>query len=205
MEKRGEKLNKLKELSMGELMDLGGTRVVDKTKNSSEIKALTSKQMYDSYDIYSKIKNQAFKDSLAWDKEDRTLRKLKYEKSNELRDKLLSFGGNDACIIEPEEDIENILNYGQFWLGKSAISKKGKPNQCHYNSCNLWDSSDNASKTRICTGYALSSDGLWRQHSWLVLFKANSNAIVETTVKRVAYFGFIMDEETCKEFYTQNT
>lgn len=203
METRISKLENLRSLSLSELMDLGGTRVVE-GNNASEIKALTSKQMYDTVYIYSRLKDNGFKSSITWDKSNLPLRKFEDERSDILREKLLSFGGDDACIIEPEEDMDNILKYGQFWFGKSAIMKKGRPNQCHANSCYLWGAGDNPKKTRICTGYALSKDGLWRQHSWLVLFKPNSNTIIETTSKRLAYFGFIMDEEICMEFSSNN-
>lgn len=36
------------------------------------------------------------------------------------------------------------------------------------------------------TGYALSPDGLWRQHSWAY---GDNLMIYETTVERVMYFG----------------
>jgi hypothetical protein len=37
----------------------------------------------------------------------------------------------------------------------------------------------------ICVGYALSSDGLWRFHSW----GKKGNVIIETTTNRIMYFG----------------
>jgi hypothetical protein len=37
-------------------------------------------------------------------------------------------------------------------------------------------------------GFALSPDGLWRQHSW-ALSSAPGGRVVETTVTRVAYAG----------------
>jgi hypothetical protein len=44
---------------------------------------------------------------------------------------------------------------------------------------------------RIAFGYALAPDGLWRQHSWGV--DAEDGRIVETTVRRVCYYGFVLN------------
>ena len=77
-----------------------------------------------------------------------------------------------------------------------------------HNSCALYKA--NLLNTRldgdltIATGYALSKDGMWRQHSWLVLRKCRSYKIVETTEKREAYFGFAMNAEKCLEFMRDN-
>lgn len=108
-----------------------------------------------------------------------------------------------------EEDIDNILTYGQLWQGGNKIKMmKGEPSQCHYNSCALYKA--NLLNTKldgdltIATGYALSKDGMWRQHSWLVLRKCRSYKIVETTEKREAYFGFAMNAEKCLEFMRDN-
>lgn len=46
----------------------------------------------------------------------------------------------------------------------------------------------------LATGYGLSGDGLWRPHSWLIEPQNDGPArIVETTVGRLAYFGYVMD------------
>ena len=48
---------------------------------------------------------------------------------------------------------------------------------------------------RIAFGYALSTDGLWCQHSWGV--DAEDGRIIETTERRVRYYGLILnDDET---------
>lgn len=122
-----------------------------------------------------------------------------------LRDKLLSFGGEEVCLPAYEEDLFNILKYGQLWYS-SFESKKGEPSQCHRNACYCWDKNeDYADGTlRICTGYALSADGMWRQHSWLAYKTPRSVHIVETTEPRKLYFGFAMTHKMCEEFYAQN-
>jgi hypothetical protein len=48
----------------------------------------------------------------------------------------------------------------------------------------------------VATGYALSDDGLWRQHSWGM----RRDAIIETTEARVLYFGFLMQEADANSF-----
>jgi len=40
------------------------------------------------------------------------------------------------------------------------------------------------------TGYAISADSLWRQHSWC--YDRRRQRVVETTERRVAYLGFRM-------------
>jgi hypothetical protein len=43
---------------------------------------------------------------------------------------------------------------------------------------------------RLASGHALSTDGLWRQHSWGVV--AEDGRIVETTERRVCYYGIVL-------------
>lgn len=131
------------------------------------------------------------------------------EKLALLRDTLLSFGGEEVCLPYIEEDIDNILEYGQLWQGGTKVKMmKGEPSQCHYNSCALYKA--NLLNTQlegdltIATGYALSKDGMWRQHSWLILRKSRSYKVIETTEKREAYFGFAMNAEKCLEFMKNN-
>lgn len=70
------------------------------------------------------------------------------------------------------------------------------------NSANLWDA--NRGRCFIATGYALSEDGLWRSHSWVVQPMPRTLRVWETTVKRVAYFGVVLTEEECDRFYRDN-
>lgn len=109
----------------------------------------------------------------------------------ELREKLLTFGGDAVCMARGEPDIKEILKYGQLWHGYGAVMKKGKASMCHSNAASL-------SLKRgfyMCTGYALSEDGMWRQHSWCIDVHARTTKIIETTEPRVMYFGFVLDDE----------
>lgn len=199
---RSKDLNDLRNKNNLELMNLCGTRIVFKDNLDSKIQAITSKETLDNVYIYSENKDKGYRESFIWDKEKHSQKQYSDE-IMALVNHLLTFGGSSVCIPNgQEEDLNNILKYGQFWFGKSAKMMKGRPSQCHQNSCLLWD--NNKDISRICTGYALSEDGIWRQHSWVVQCKPNSNLIIETTVKRVAYFGFAMNEEQSEEFYYMN-
>ncbi len=59
-----------------------------------------------------------------------------------------------------------------------------QPCACHRNVSRLWRRK-RSGLIGIGTGYALSSDGLWRQHSWGM----GRLGIVETTEARMKYFG----------------
>lgn len=129
----------------------------------------------------------------------------------ELKERILSFGGNDICLDSCEEDLTNILKRGQLWLNKRGriIKMKGKLNQCHQNSCELWENNKDSFNIHICTGYALcKKDSLWRQHSWLVYINEDLNnpqpQIIETTVDWSAYYGYVMTSEECEKFSYQN-
>lgn len=130
----------------------------------------------------------------------------------ELRDKLLSFGGSEVCILDIEEDCDDILEHGQLWYGDHVIKKKGTPSQCHYNSACLYEVNQSRNvldtyrqRITICTGYALSEDGLWRQHSWCVLRTSRTVKVVETTEKRALYFGFAMTTDRAEKFCYDNS
>jgi len=113
-----------------------------------------------------------------------------------LRERLLSYGGEEVCISFYEEDLERILSRGVIRKGTSKLMR-GEPSNCHSNSARLWKANQN--KVSIWTGYALSKDGVWRQHSWCV-----GDKLYETTEKRVAYYGFELTEEEAEDFYDEN-
>lgn len=119
-----------------------------------------------------------------------------------LKDKLLSFAGNAVCLPDYEEDLENILDYGQFWIGYTAELVKGQACHCHANASRIWEK--NKDTMTICTGYALSDDGMWRQHSWVAQKQPCMHQIIETTERRVLYFGFAMTPELCENFAKNN-
>ena len=137
------------------------------------------------------------------DEEWREKQYQRFMKSLEIRDLLLTFGGEEACV-QPDIDDEDILTRGQFFYGKNAKMMKGQPSRCHSNSCRLWEANEDNPNCHIATGYALTEDGMWRQHSWVVVERPRSYQIYETTVKRIAYFGFIMNRQECEDFCRNN-
>ena len=66
----------------------------------------------------------------------------------------------------------------------------GEPSACHANAAMMFVRSRR--KVRVASGYALSSDGLWRQHSWGI--DLGDRRILETTYRRVRYYGYDMDD-----------
>jgi hypothetical protein len=115
-----------------------------------------------------------------------------------IKKKLLDIGGWAVCLPYVEEDSLRILS-GQRFSGRSQLFL-GQPSQCHSNSADLW--SENRDKLKICTGYALSKDGVWRQHSWC--YDIENKIVIETTVKRIQYFGFFLTESESGDFYWSN-
>lgn len=126
----------------------------------------------------------------------------KLEAMIKLRDFLLSFGGSEVCMPDYDEDAKRIVERGQLWYGDRVHTVRGRRSQCHANAASRWMA--NREKTVLCTGYALSEDGMWRCHSWLVELRARKNYIVETTTPRMAYFGFGMTTEEALDFYFEN-
>ena len=120
---------------------------------------------------------------------------------------LLSIGGRETVFPSFEEDMDAILSRGRYYKGTSRMMR-GRANHCHSNVCNLWEANHADKDVSIATGYALSPDGLWRQHSWLVqryrTATQNRTRIIETTEKRLCYYGFEMTNAEAEEFCQNN-
>ena len=110
-----------------------------------------------------------------------------------LQDKLLSLGG-DWVALEPECDLLAILNRGQLFNGR-VVFKKMAPHGCHRNCCEVW--AERPRIYKIAIGWALSDDGIWRQHTWIT----KGRAIIETTEPRSLYYGFEMEREEALRFW----
>ena len=100
-----------------------------------------------------------------------------------LEKKLLSMGGSFAIVRPNETDAGRILAQGVRLSGRSAELVRLDMCRCHGNSAKLHLADPSF---RIMTGYALSSDSIWRQHTWTI----RDGKVVETTEPRVLYFGF---------------
>ncbi len=104
---------------------------------------------------------------------------------HDLSQRLKQIGGTAACAAF-EEDMRLILREGRTWVParREIILIRGEASRCHQNVLRLWELHPGL---QVCTGYALSNDGIWRSHSWC--FEPTTYRILETTQKRVAYHG----------------
>lgn len=104
-----------------------------------------------------------------------------------------------------EEDLDNMLSRGQRFSPKKVKSVRMTSCRCHGNSGIFWHNYSNEhgfDNVQIATGWCLSEDGIWRQHSFV--YQPIDNIIIETTVKRKIYFGFVLDLEESELHYQNN-
>jgi len=120
-----------------------------------------------------------------------------------LKEKLLSLGG-DFVALQFEPDLNDILKRGQVFDGKKASSIRWPASHCHANVATLWDRTRNTRNTKIVTGWALSNDGIWRQHSWLLETVVGEERVLETTAPRAKYFGFVLTDDEAFKFWVDN-
>ena len=105
-----------------------------------------------------------------------------------LRDRLLKLNGiHLVAPTEPDPDVDSLLVSG-FVMDAAVHFEEMAENSCHWNVATLW-LRGREDLVAVATGYALSADGLWRQHSWGM----RHNAIFETTEIRTCYFGLLME------------
>jgi hypothetical protein len=118
-----------------------------------------------------------------------------------LVDGLLSFGGERVLVRDYEEDLAKIVKRGYLRPGDPHRFAEGDTSRCHGNTACMWDAAEAwGGGFKIVTGYALSPDGLWRQHTWGL----ENGVPVETTVPRTAYFGFELTDDESRQFYEDN-
>jgi hypothetical protein len=117
-----------------------------------------------------------------------------------LERRLLDLGGHTALLFLPDPDIGRLLERGRYFPGSGARMCRGGDSACHGNAGLLFVESRGA--VRVATGYALSDDGLWRQHSWGLT--ADDWSVVETTEPRIRYFGFVLSDAEMLWFTVQN-
>lgn len=111
--------------------------------------------------------------------------------------KLLKHGGQFVVSPIVEEDLKKLLSRGEFF-SYSVLMARGERCQCHRNACSVWR---NNFGVKLITGYALSEDNpVWVQHSWCY----REGRIIETTERRIAYFGYVMGPREAKKFYEEN-
>ncbi len=158
--------------------------------------------------------------------------------THSLSDMVKTYYGKNVCIGNEKLDfldeyywqhfnIEDVMNRDLTNLNGTDILHKnycryvldiGLPNMCHYNSSRIFlEEKDNRPELVICTGYALSEDGVWRSHSWLVdaepivRYDRTSSYcdgmdyfIIETTQPRLAYYGYVYSRLDSERFANLN-
>ncbi len=113
----------------------------------------------------------------------------------DLGQRLKLTGGTVVCPAF-EEDMGLILREGRTWLPaqREIVVACGEDSRCHQNVLRLRETNP---QLEVCTGYALSKDGIWRSHSWC--FESAVYRIVETTEKRIAYHGAFLGRREMRQ------
>jgi hypothetical protein len=98
-----------------------------------------------------------------------------------LEQKLLAHGGI-RLAYRYEPDLQLLLKRGEPFEERADLVP-GESRQCHFNAVRLWSEQRET--------LALSEDGFWRQHSWLLRQKPHPGEarLIETTIKRVKYLA----------------
>ena len=117
-----------------------------------------------------------------------------------LRVRLLALGGARLVIPEaPDPELPALTGEAALVFdGQDAVWRPGAPRECHRNTVALWQRRE----AEILTGYALSPDRAWVQHTW-GLTKAGS--LIETTMPFEKYLGVCLSGDSALEFAEVNS
>jgi hypothetical protein len=116
----------------------------------------------------------------------------------ELQERLLKFGGEAGAWVPDSPWMDALLARGTLFSGESR-SGKGQISNCHFNAARLWAGA--RTHRQLVTGYALSEDGCWRRHTWVLDPVKGKPPLVETTIPRLLYFGVILTPEEAEYFW----
>ena len=117
-----------------------------------------------------------------------------------LRPLLLRFGGQFIVApVKPDQHVPRLLQQGFVTTGPVKL-KLMKSSSCHQNVASV-RTTKRFGVVGIATGYALSEDGLWRQHSWGIL----RDGVLETTETRLKYFGILLQGKEADFFAWSNS
>lgn len=112
-----------------------------------------------------------------------------------LRQVILQHSGEEVVPPRsPELLLEMLVQDGALTAAESVVKMPGLKSDCHNNAVALWRRGD---AVAVGTGYALSDDGLWREHSWAW---DDQGRIIETTESRSRYFGLRFDADGAEWF-----
>lgn len=125
--------------------------------------------------------------------------RLPPEECGPIVNRLLAIGGERVVTLK-DPHLPIILSRGQSFDAKRVKIKRGSPSRCHTNAALYYLAHFNGQtgyqRCEIARGYGLSRDGLWRQHTWLLA----DGQVIETTVRRIHYFGTILTAGEAVEF-----
>ena len=93
----------------------------------------------------------------------------------------------------PDPLLDMLRTEGRVWHNEVTL-RPLQQSDCHRNAVSLWRE---GKATALGTGYALSDDGLWREHSWAV---GPQGELLETTEPRRTYFGIELKGEGAEWF-----
>jgi hypothetical protein len=125
-----------------------------------------------------------------------------YSEFQPLWDKLLSIGGI-RIDNRYEEDYDKLMKRGELFNSKVNLVEMSS-SKCHRNCADYWKDSNEFSgymSYQIATGWALHGD-TWEQHSWI--YDYDYNVIIETTMQRDVYFGYVLNDVETAEFVFDN-
>jgi hypothetical protein len=114
-----------------------------------------------------------------------------------LEKKLLQIGGERVVWRDFDPYLPLLVTSGALLTGR-VRKRRGQPSECHANTAEIWAS--DVDRYQICTGYGLSTDGLWRQHSWL----RDAKGLIETTESRTHYYGVVLSPQIAARFWLVN-
>jgi hypothetical protein len=117
----------------------------------------------------------------------------------EMTGMILASGGTAVVPpMAPDAMVHLLIKHGAIRVPSRVKFQRGERGGCHVNSARIflglkWKQ---AKADGIGTGYALSPDGLWREHSWAMA----GDVIIETTVLREKYWGVILRDEVARDW-----
>jgi hypothetical protein len=119
-------------------------------------------------------------------------------KIEDLQARLLAMGGEAAVFGVAPRLIELLLERGVVFPGEWRLYRRSS-GRCHYNSARLWAAQPEL--RQLATGFALGDDGCWRPHSWVLQPAKGKPPVIETTIKRLLYYGLVLTPEEAEPFW----
>lgn len=117
-------------------------------------------------------------------------------------EKLMSIGGEHVSFQLYNGRIHRVnqlLKKGRLWSDRRSVLRRGEPRHCHSNAAEYWAGS--GGRLQIATGYALSDDDAWHEHTWNL---SPSDTVLESTEPRAAYFGIILTLDESLDHFIGN-